>query len=86
MSAPSHPADERILEYYGENPPEYVPLVANRLGIHLGYAESRVEVLVEKGLLRPVSNEVVYTTTEAGERVLDGEVTMGNAARETAND
>jgi predicted transcriptional regulator len=86
MSAPSHPADERILEHYGENPPEYVPLVANRLGIHLGYAESRVEVLVEKGLLRPVSNEVVYTTTEAGERVLDGEVTMGNAARETAND
>jgi predicted transcriptional regulator len=86
MSAPSHPVDERILEYFGENPPEYIPLVANRLGVHLQYAEKRVDVLVEKGLLKPVSNEVIYTITEVGERVLEGETTMRNVAREATSD
>jgi hypothetical protein len=72
MTAPTHPADERILAYYRDNPPEYVPLVANRLGIHLRYAERRVAVLVEQGLLEAVSHEVIYTITEDGEQALDG--------------
>lgn len=84
MTPPTHPADERILAYYRDNPPEYVPLVANRLGIHLRYAEQRVEVLVEQGLLEPVSHEVVYSITEAGEQALDGEIMTVD--RDTAAD
>lgn len=65
-----HPADERILRYLAENPPEYVPLISNRLGMHLDYVERRVETLVEYGLVEAVSGEVIYTTTEEGERYL----------------
>jgi hypothetical protein len=86
MPPQSHPADERILEFFGTNPPEYVPIVANRLGIHVRYAERRVAVLVEQGLLQPVSNEVVYTTTEAGERVVAGEATIGGVASPALDD
>ncbi|PSP98450.1 hypothetical protein BRC89_07840 [Halobacteriales archaeon QS_4_70_19] len=82
----SHPADERILEFFEANPPEYVPIVANRLGIHVRYAERRVETLVEQGLLEPVSNEVIYTTTEAGEQVVAGEATIGGGAAEITLD
>lgn len=64
------PVDEQILEYLREHPPEYVPLVANRLGVHLGYAERRFAVLVDHGLVQPVTNEVIYGLTERGERVL----------------
>jgi DNA-binding Lrp family transcriptional regulator len=85
MPPQSHPADERILEFFGDNPPEYVPIVANRLGIHVRYAERRVERLVDQGLLEPVSKEVIYTTTDAGERVIAGEASM-SAAMETALD
>jgi hypothetical protein len=86
MPARSHPADERILEFFGEHPPEYVPIVANRLGIHVRYAEHRVGVLVEKGLLEPVSNEVVYTTTEAGDRTLAEDGAARLAAAEATTD
>lgn len=84
MSAPSHPVDERILAYYRDNPPEYVPLVANRLGIHVRYAERRVEFLVEQELLRAVSHEVVYTITDEGEQALAGEEPV--AGPESATD
>lgn len=63
-------ADERILEYFETNPPDYVPLMANRLNVHLEYAERRVALLVEHGLLRPVTNERIYTVTERGQQVL----------------
>jgi hypothetical protein len=86
MPSQSHPADERILEFFGEHPPEYVPIVANRLGIHVRYAERRVGLLVERGLLEPVSNEVIYTTTEAGDRVLAGEASIGTVTTGTATD
>jgi hypothetical protein len=86
MPARSHPADERILEFFGEHPPEYVPIVANRLGIQVRYAEHRVAVLVEKGLLEPVSNEVVYTTTEAGDRTLAEDGAAGLAVAEATDD
>lgn len=63
--------DVSILEYLERHPPEYVPLVANRLGVHLGYAERRFESLVEAELVRPVTNESIYTITDRGRAVLD---------------
>jgi DNA-binding MarR family transcriptional regulator len=66
----THPADERILQYLDENPPDYVPLIANRLGMHLGYVEKRVETLVKHGLVEPVTGEEIYAVTSRGEEYL----------------
>lgn len=74
-----HPSDERILRYLENNPPDYVPLIANRLGMHLGYVEGRVETLVEHGLVEPVSGESIYAVTDRGERYVADE-TMTAAA------
>lgn len=74
------PADERILEYLGAHPPEYIPLIANRLGMPLGYAQRRCERLVERGLMEPVTNEAIYRLTDRGARVLTGEKTAVRAA------
>lgn len=68
-----HPADRRILEYLGEHPPDYVPLVANRLGLNLSHAERRVEVLVDRGLVEPVTEESIYGLTDRGEVLLAAE-------------
>lgn len=68
-----HPSDERILRYLEENPPDYVPLIANRLGMHLGYVERRVDALVDHGLVEPVSGESIYATTDRGERYVSDE-------------
>lgn len=76
------PVDRRILEQMKEHEPEYVPLVANRLGLPLGYAERRCERLIETGLLEPVTNEVVYALTEKGQCYLKAT----EAARTTADD
>lgn len=73
----THPADETILRYFAEHPPEYVPLVANRLGMHLGYVEGRVERLVREGFLVAITGEVVYAITDEGERYL--RAAAGNA-------
>lgn len=76
------PADERILRDLYESRQDYLPLVANRLGMHQEYVEDRCEVLVEHGLVEPISGEVVYRTTELGDRYLAGEVdgaTLGPA-------
>ncbi|WP_435197256.1 winged helix-turn-helix domain-containing protein [Natronomonas sp. EA1] len=67
------PADERILEYLGNNPPEYIPLIANRLGMPNGYAKRRCELLIDRGLMEPVTNEAIYRLTDRGARVLAGE-------------
>ena len=64
-------ADERILRYFEMNPPDYVPLMANRLNVHLDYAEQRVALLVDHDLLRPVTNERIYAITDGGRRVLE---------------
>ena len=64
------PADERILRQLCEERPDYLALVANRLGMHVRYVERRCGVLVDRGLVEPVSGEVVYRTTERGEQVL----------------
>lgn len=66
----THPADERILRFLSEHPPDYVPLIANRLGMHLGYVERRVDALVDHGLVEPITGEAIYDVTERGERYL----------------
>jgi DNA-binding MarR family transcriptional regulator len=64
------PADREILRYLAEHPPEYVPLMATRLGLPLGHANDRTASLVERGLVEPVTNECIYRLTPAGERRL----------------
>lgn len=76
------PVDRRILNQMAEHEPEYVPLVANRLGLPLGYAERRCERLIEAGLLEPVTNEVVYRPTEEAQQILQA----SEATRRTATD
>lgn len=66
-------ADRRILEHLREHPPTYMPLVANRLGMPTGYVDDRREVLVERGLLEPVTHEAIYRLTEEGEQLLERE-------------
>lgn len=63
--------DVSILEYLEDHPPDYVPLVANRLGVHLGYAENRFALLVDHGMVAPVTNESIYTITDRGRAALD---------------
>lgn len=70
---PLRPVDRRILEHLRDNPPDYIPLIANRLGMNLSYAERRCEVLIERGLMEPVTNEKIYRLSERGERYLAGE-------------
>jgi len=67
--------DRRILAYLDANLPEYVPLVANRLGVHLDFAETRFERLVDEGMFTAVTNESIYTITDRGRAVLAGEET-----------
>lgn len=67
-------ADERILTYLRDHPPDYIPLVANRLGMHLGYVEDRCDVLLEYGLIEPVTNERIYGLSDRGERYLAGDL------------
>ncbi|MFQ3320587.1 MAG: DNA-binding MarR family transcriptional regulator [Natronomonas sp.] len=66
----THPADERILSYLDDHPPDYIPLIANRLGMHLGYVERRVDTLVKHELVEPVTGEEIYAVTERGEQYL----------------
>jgi DNA-binding IclR family transcriptional regulator len=70
------PADERILRQLEAERQDYLALVANRLGMHLGYVERRCAVLVDHGLVEPVSGEVVYRTTERGEQFLAEEAEL----------
>lgn len=67
----SRPADSHILEFLSDSEPEYPTIVANRLGMHTPYVESRFEELAERGLVEAVTGEVVYRTTEQGERAIE---------------
>jgi hypothetical protein len=73
------PVDLEILTNLQRIQPEYIPLVANRMGLHLSYAERRCDLLREKGLIAPVTGEAVYRLTGDGETVLtdaqDGSLT-----------
>lgn len=64
-------ADRAILEFLRENGAEYAAIVAHRTGVHTPYAEARIAALAERGLLEPVSGEVVYRVTSAGISALD---------------
>jgi DNA-binding IclR family transcriptional regulator len=66
-----HRADVAILDYLHAERLDYVPLVASHLGLHLSYAEARCETLAERGLVEPVSEEVVYRLTERGRALLE---------------
>ncbi len=70
--------DVSILEYLECHPPEYVPLVANRLGVHLGYAERRFALLVDEEMVTAVTNESIYTITDRGRAVLSTESDEGD--------
>ncbi|WP_436931076.1 hypothetical protein [Halosimplex halobium] len=63
-------ADAAILDHLSEERPTYVPLLANRLGMPTDYARQRVDRLVERDLVEPVTAETVYRITERGERRL----------------
>lgn len=63
-------ADRAILEFLDDNGAEYAAIIANRTGVHTSYAESRIEVLAGRGLIEPVTGEVVYRLTAAGEDAL----------------
>jgi DNA-binding IclR family transcriptional regulator len=65
--------DETILQGLSTEQAEYLPLVSNRLGIHLGYAERRCEVLVRHGLVERAGDGVTYRLTERGQSYLEGE-------------
>lgn len=67
----SRPADPTILEFLAERDPEYPAIIANRIGMHAPYVETRCEELADRGLVEAVSGEVVYRLTERGERALD---------------
>ncbi|WP_299270160.1 helix-turn-helix domain-containing protein [Halorientalis sp.] len=77
-------ADERILRQLQEAQPGYLALIANRLGMHLAYVERRCAVLVEHGLVEPVSGEVVYQTTDRGEQFLSEEAERETDATDAA--
>lgn len=68
------PADREILRYLRDERADYLPILANRLGMHLGYVERRCALLVDCGLVEPISDEVVYRVTDLGVRYLEGDV------------
>jgi Mn-dependent DtxR family transcriptional regulator len=70
----SRPADRDIIEFLDERGAEYPAIVANRIGRHAPYVETRCAELAERGLLEAVSGEVVYRLTDAGERACESGV------------
>jgi len=68
-------ADERILAALREEGPDYLPLVANRLGLPPGYAQRRVAVLADRGLIEPVTGGAIYRVTDRGRRYLSEDAT-----------
>lgn len=65
--------DEAILEHLRREQPDYIPFVANRLGMHLDYVDGRCQLLAERGLIERVTGEPVYRLTDRGERYLGDE-------------
>jgi DNA-binding Lrp family transcriptional regulator len=67
------PVDIDILAALQRTQPEYIPILANRLGMHLPYVERRCELLVDHELIKAVTGEVVYRLTSDGESLLASE-------------
>ena len=68
--------DEAILKAFYRDQPDYIPLIANRLEMHVTYVETRCATLREYGLLEPVTDEVVYAVTDRGEAYLTGNLAV----------
>lgn len=67
------PVDIDILTALQRTQPEYIPILANRLGMHLPYVERRCALLIEHELITAVTGEVVYGLTSDGEALLTSE-------------
>jgi predicted transcriptional regulator len=67
-------ADDAILEAFHQDQPDYIPLIANRLGMHLPHVETRCDQLIDAGLLTKVTGEAVYCLTTEGEQYLTGDI------------
>lgn len=70
----SRPADRDIIEFLEERGAEYPAIIANRIGMHAPYVETRCAELSDRGLLEAVSGEVVYRLTETGVRACESGV------------
>ena len=64
------PVDTAILRDLSATGPDYIPLVANRTGVHLKHVERRCTVLLERGLIEQTTDEVIYRITEEGTHCL----------------
>lgn len=67
----TRPGDEALLEFLASQHAEYPAIVANRTGMHLAHVERRFDAFATRGLVEPVTGEVVYRITEDGEQYLD---------------
>ncbi|WP_227356658.1 hypothetical protein [Haladaptatus salinisoli] len=67
------PVDVDILVALQRTQPEYIPILANRMGMHLPYVERRCELLADGELITAVTGEVVYRLTSDGEALLAAE-------------
>jgi predicted ArsR family transcriptional regulator len=76
--------DERILAALGESGPDYVPVIATRLGLPSKYAGRRAGILADNGLIEPVDGGAIYRLTERGERRLANETVTGPGGSRTA--
>lgn len=63
--------DAAILDFLADGRVEYAAIIANRVGAHTPYVERRCRVLVDRGLIEPVTSEVVYRATDAGQRAAE---------------
>ncbi|MFC7045430.1 transcriptional regulator [Halobacteriaceae archaeon GCM10025711] len=73
------PADDAILEFLSTERAQYPAIIANRLGMHTTFIESRCEALADNGLIEPATAEVVYRITDTGLAYLDGSVAVRSA-------
>lgn len=62
--------DQQILTELRDNGPDYVPLIANRRGLHVQTVRRRCDQLVTVGYVEKVTEETIFRITEAGERRL----------------
>ncbi len=76
-----HPVDEQLLARLADEGIEYVPVLAAEMGVAPGFAEQRVERLVEADLVERVTPEPVYRVTAAGQATLEATAVGTLAAR-----
>ncbi|MEF8853068.1 MAG: hypothetical protein V5A44_04800 [Haloarculaceae archaeon] len=74
------PTDTVILEHLSERGIDYPEVIAAKRAFGPDRASRRAEDLADRGLVEPVSREVVYRITERGEARLDATEGVGVAA------